>query len=292
MRNFCLLTFLPLFIGFLTSCGSKPGSVTQPLSADQKAEFDQTVKAIGSAERASELANQARQRPASKAGKAVATFPQEMIDRLKQCEFEVKNPKSMNLSPGEEVKSEIDIGLKLKGDKCPVSFDLSLNGEFEISPTLTKADMKFSYDYSVIDSQFESYVDVTEMSASGSGKFSKTESEVSGDFDIRGSAKSKKQGALKFYVVSKISGPNQSASGESVFGVEYSDHTAELKDVLTTTNGVGSRAYTLNGEKITEDQFRNYIRDLGSLGQSTDQSLSGESKGPTPISESEPSPKP
>lgn len=251
---------------FVVSCGSDRGSITTPLTADQKTIFSNTLDAYGNIEKSGQGAYKTRSAVSEESTEAKSTKDL-MAASLEagQCTVDVKSS-----SKGGNQNSEV--GMSITGESCPVVMNLSVKTESDIdafgkSGTLS---VEFNMDYTVKDDEYKKLNDIIAAKMSGSGTISATQDSIDGTVSVDGNLTSQEHGDLEFYYEFSISGNQKANEIVSVVGVKYTDFTGELKLVVTKTESGTEKAHFLNGKEINAEEFETFMNKVGSLGDLVD----------------------
>lgn len=252
----------------LASCGSNRGNQTTPLTADQKSQFGETLTSVGRAHKAGLQARTAEHRAAPAISDETL---KKMSEQLQAGKCEITVPKTQTpANPQDPSNQSSEFGMKISGATCPVAMDFSMKNSSKMTDKTFEANFEFAMAYSVTNADFAKLNDVTAIDIKGGGKVTAGNGSANGDLNVEGTIKSQQLGDLKMYVIGKVEGKgdqnNVTATATTTLGIEYPKYTAELKQVATIQNKTKTIEYFLNGQKITEQEFRDLVEKAGTIG--------------------------
>jgi hypothetical protein len=252
----------------LAGCGGNRGNQTTPLTADQKIKFAGTLESVGRAQKAGEEA----QREATPHATPSDESLKKMADKIAAAKCDYALPQAASQPGSDPLNQTTEQGLKISGETCPIALDFSYRMTNKMSESSFTNSFDFVLKYDVKDAELAGMNDVSGIDLKGSGSIESGSTSISGKVDVEGSLKSKENGTLEMYVVGKIDGSGNetsaSVTSELVWGVKYADFTAELKQVTEATHqeGQGSTKYFLNGQVISEMEFKSLLQKAGAVG--------------------------
>ena len=279
-RNSLLLT---LSIA-LSNCGNK-----SPLTAEQKAQLKATLNSTatglnvsnGQKTQRTKTAARARSESAVKSNAARGLFLklakpksnssesidiesddqfQTMSERLDQCE--VNYDDSSNKARAGVNPMKQNVKLKIDGKQCPIvmSSSILIDGE-ETSAGSGEATIKVTANYSVVDDSFRKLNDVDSLKFNFEAKVSESEKSMKVSMKFDGSVNSQSQGSVSIAGDGKFSGNQEKVDGNLNLEFKFKDFAAELnmKMVEGKDGEDPTIEYTLNGEKMTEEQVQEFF---------------------------------
>lgn len=260
-----------LFLGCLViaGCGGDKGSQNTPLTADQKTQFGGTLESVGRVQKAGTEAQKATHRDAAPVSQDEKM--KKMAERMADAKCDFVLPKVSTEPNQDPFNQTIEQGMKVSGATCPITMDFSLKMKSQMTQTSFSNTIDFLMKYDVKDAEFNALNDINGIDMKGSGSINAGQTSIDGSLDIDGVLKSQANGDLKMYVVGKVKGSgdqtNQNLTSELVWGVKYPTYTAELKMTETQANKNVTKEYFLNGQKLTEQEFRDLLQKAGTLGE-------------------------
>ena len=255
---------MALTVLWLQGCGGASDQI-QTLSLEQKKEFKEVLSSVAKATSSAESAN-----PKRRSAVKPPESPNDMASRLKvdSCQWEYPtfetptnhtNPLASN--------TLIDIGFKIKGDKCPITMNLVVNISMT-DPGSVKGVV--DVDYEVRDSQYRSLNDIDALTLKSNWAITgpgigNPSGKVSLSGEGKGVLRSQRLGSLNVAMKASGSGDSQSFYTESSTQITFPTHVVELKQISRLENGKKEPQveYFLNGQKLSKEEYQAYLKDGG-----------------------------
>jgi len=250
MQKFVIFTVAALFM--VAGCG---GSKTK-LTSEQKAEFADTLESAGRAQKVGKTGAQTSGRFSAIEGSTRSSSSQkdieaQMYSKLQSadCDFKFSEPQSFDAgsSPMSALNQKME--WSVEGNSCPLvmnfSFTTTTSGQTEND---FKMKMAMDMNFTISDEELKKLNDVYAMTLKG--EITADKNGANGSFD--GKIKSVTHGDIP--VSMKISGSKDSA--EVSYNVDMPKYSVEMK---MTVSKDGKPEYTLNGEKMTEQEFQDLM---------------------------------
>jgi hypothetical protein len=155
-----------------------------------------------------------------------------------------------------------NVKLKIDGKQCPIvmSSSILIDGE-ETSAGSGEATIKVTANYSVVDDSFRKLNDVDSLKFNFEAKVSESEKSMKVSMKFDGSVNSQSQGSVSIAGDGKFSGNQEKVDGNLNLEFKFKDFAAELnmKMVEGKDGEDPTIEYTLNGEKMTEEQVQEFF---------------------------------
>lgn len=231
-------------LAVLVGCGSN-SKVTE----EQKAKFKELVKStttVVSSAKAAKNGTSALAVPGD-----TTSLESRISSKLNDGSCQFESPSAENMSSG----SLSSINLKVKGDRCPISMEMTMSG------SATAVNIRLAFE--IKDAELAELSDVTKMELAGTINVSGQ----SGRGSIDGFIQSKKYGRVGLQL--NVSGSESSAKIEIVYTFP------DFKISLGVEQSANDPKYFINGNEVTADEFKTFVEGGSILPGASSPGLSG-----------------
>jgi hypothetical protein len=247
-----------LVILVLVGCGKS----LKPLTDEQKARFANTMNSGGTL-----IGSMSTAASKTKANNGVTNTADNLeavlSGHVQSGQCNAKFNSDLSKSSDFQVNRPFTFEMSISGNGCPIdSYLLTKTQVNQSGSQSAEVDFEMKGHFKIVDSKITKYTDITGFEITeGKGHFSANQTSVKGNASMAANITSTKEGNIAMYLQLEADMNGQSGSSKMKFGVKYSDFTAELE---VSGNGQDAQ-YTLNGEKISAQEFSNYFKGMNNV---------------------------